>query len=201
MNSRDVPYFSQWESAGLASRFISGELQVRDDPSWATSGAASQDEYARWANHICGMACAKMILAAKTGTVWPTLELTKWAVESGAYVVDQDGIRGMIYAPFVEMAKARFGIEAKVVTGITAADLPAILRPGSLFIASVHPSIRWLQPPPPKKGGHLVLVTSADANEVVFHNPSGHTPETQKNAVAPLQMFGEFFAGRGILVL
>jgi hypothetical protein len=195
-----VPYFSQWESAGLASKFISGELQVRDDPSWSTSGAVSQDEYAQWANHICGMACAKMILAARTGTVWPSMALTRMAVESGAYVVDKDGIRGMIYAPFVEMAKSRFGIDAKVVTNITAAGLPSILQPGSLFIASVHPSIRWLRPPPPKKGGHLVLVTKADENAVVFHNPSGDTLETQENATAPLQMFGEFFAGRGVLI-
>jgi len=201
MNYGDVPYFSQWESAGLASRFISGELRVRDDPSWASSGAVSQDEYARWANHICGMACAKMILAAKTGTAWPTMELTRMAIESGAYVVEKDGIRGMIYAPFVEMTKSRFGIDATVVTGVSAFDLPSILQPGALFIASVHPSIRWLKPPPPKKGGHLVLVTRADADEVVFHNPSGHTRETQENATASLQMFDEFFAGRGILVL
>lgn len=200
MNYAGIPYFSQWESAELAPQFISGELQVGDDPLWSSSGAISQDEYAQWANHICGMACAKMVLAARTGIVHPTMALTRMAIEAGAYVVDDGAIRGMIYAPFAKMARSRFGIEAEVVTGITASELASILQPGSLFIASVHPSIRWLNPPPPKKGGHLVLVTKAGTDAIVFHNPSGHTPETQRNATAAPQLFDEFFAGRGILI-
>ena len=201
MNCSSVPYFSQWESAALASRFISGDIQVGDDPLWTSSGAASQAEYAEWANHICGMACLKMILAARTGTVYPTMELTRAAVEFGAYVIGEGGIRGMTYAPFVKMLKGRFGIDAQVVTGIDATGIVSILKPGSLFIASVHPSIRWLEPPPPKKGGHLVLVTGATPDKIVFHNPSGHTVETQVDAAAATGMFGEFFAGRGVLIL
>ena len=201
MNFPSVPYFSQWESAALAPQFISGELQVRDDPLWSSSGAISQHEYAQWANHICGMACLKMILAARTGTGYPTMELTRVALEFGAYVVREGTIHGMIYAPFVKMLKDRFGVAAEVVTGIDATAIASILKPGSLFIASVHPSIRWLEPPPPKKGGHLVLVTDASAERVVFHNPSGHTIEAQTDAVATTVLFDEFFAGRGVLIL
>ena len=72
-----VPYFCQWESAHLAGAIIRGELDLKDDPAWAGSGAADVDEYARWASHVCGMACLKMVLAARTGRVHPTLALAR----------------------------------------------------------------------------------------------------------------------------
>jgi len=139
-----VPYFSQWESADLAAGFISNKVRLKDDPLWRSSGAASIDEYAEWANHLCGMACFKMILAAHTGKLYPILELARLATELGAYVLKDGTLKGMIYAPAVEMLKDRFAIEARVITGVTAADLATIVRPGSLFIASVHPTVRWL---------------------------------------------------------
>ena len=126
-----IPYFSQWESADRAARIIAGELKVTEDPLWRNSGADSAAEYARWANHICGMACLKMILAARTGTVHPTMRLTRAAVEFGAYEVREGEIRGMIYAPMVEMVKNKFAIDAEVVTAIATADIASILRPGS----------------------------------------------------------------------
>lgn len=197
-----VPYFSQWESAKLAAQFISRELPLAADPLWRESGAATVEEYAEWANHICGMACLKMILAARTGATYSTLALTRMAIEFGAYFIREDrSIHGMIYAPAVKLLEERFGIDAEVVTGITANDIGNIVQPGALFIASVHPAIRWLEGPPPKKGGHLVLVTEATPIALTFHNPSGHTEETQRDAVATAGQFDEFFAGRGVLVL
>ncbi len=196
-----VPYFSQWESAALAPEFISRQRKLKDDPLWRNSGAATAEEYGEWANHVCGMACLKMILAARTGTVHPTMELTKAGIEFRAYVIEADTLRGMIYAPLVKMVKDRFDIDARVVTGIAAIDLAAIVQPGSLFIASVHPSIRWLKGPPPKKGGHLVLVTEATSAGVTFHNPSGDTEATQRDVFVRYEPFDEFFAGRGVLIL
>jgi len=198
--SQAIPYYCQWESAGAAARIIAGELDLAQDPLWANSGAASRQEYAEWANHICGMACLKMLLAARTGVVHPTLELARSALEFGAYVIKDGSIHGMIYAPFVEMAMSRFGIAAEVVTGVVAQDLVQILKPGSMFLASVHPSIRWGKPPPPKKGGHLVLITDISVEGVTFHNPSGHDVGSQENVALPLAAFSEFFAGRGVHV-
>ena len=195
-----VPYFSQWDSAELAPGFISREVRIEDDPLWRASGAGSVAEYAKWAHHVCGMACLKMILAARNATVHPTIDLARTAVEFGGYVIEDGTIRGLIYAPFVTMLKSRFGIQAEIVTGIRAADLASLVRPGSLFIASVHPSIRWLQGPPPKKGGHLVLITEAGPEGVVFHNPSGHTEAAQRDVAVANPEFETFFAGRGVLV-
>jgi hypothetical protein len=196
--ARPIPYYAQWESRDLAARIIAREVALADDPLWRNSGAASLAEYVEWANHVCGMACFKMVLAARGGVVRPTLELARIAVEFGGYVVKDGTIKGLIYAPFVEMARARFGMDAEVVTGVTAADLPAILPPGSMFMASVHPTIRWALPPPPKKGGHLVLVTSVTPGGVTFHNPSGHDLSTQEGVTLPLPLFDAFFAGRGV---
>ena len=130
-----------------------------------------------------------------------TIDLDRTALWFGWYVGEDGTIRGLIYAPFVSMLKIRFGIEAEVVTGIHAADLASLVRPGSLFIASVHPSIRWLRGPPPKKVGHLVLVTEAGPEGVVFHNPSGPTDAAQRDVAVANPGFERFFAGRGVLVL
>lgn len=67
-----------------------------------------------------------------------------------------------------------FDLEARVEVNKTAHILPGLMKESLFFMASVHPTIRWPDQEPPKKGGHLVLVTAADENGVTFHNPSGH---------------------------
>ncbi|NIL17363.1 hypothetical protein HBJ59_13195 [Pseudomonas sp. AN3A02] len=195
-----VPYFCQWESRLLAADIISGEKTVSEDPLWINSGARCVDEYALWANHVCGMACLKMLLAAKTGLVHSTFSLLEKALAYGAYVVDGESIHGMIYAPAIEMLNKEFGLKAQIVTGISAEEIKPMFTDGHFFIASVHPSIRWPEQEPPKKGGHLVLVTDATDDFLKFHNPSGHNSHSQENVVMNVESFGRYFAGRGILI-
>lgn len=197
----DAPYFSQWESAELAARFIADARALGDDPRWAASGARDVAEYAAWANHVCGMACLKMILAARTAQIWPILELARQATSYGAYVVEGETIRGMIYAPFVSYLRAAHGIVAEIVTAITAQDLPRIMMRAPFVIASVHPWIRTPDAPPPRMGGHLVLVTAATGDRITFHNPSGDSPATCADVTLTLATFGRFFAGRGVAIL
>lgn len=120
-----VPYFSQWESADLAPELVAGTATLREDPLWRASGAVTQDEYIEWANHVCGMACLKMVLAARLGRVEPTLTLARLATRYGAYEVGPQNIRGMIYAPFVAMLSAEYGLAAEVKTALPARALPA----------------------------------------------------------------------------
>lgn len=195
-----VPYYSQWESRTLAADIIEGRCALADDPKWATSGAVSLEEYAKWANHICGMACLKMILAARTGKAHETLKLARMALDYGAYRLKDGSIHGLIYAPFVEMVSKEFGIDAEVVTNVSTQNIPDILEEKALFIASVHPFIRWPKRPPPQKGGHLVLVTHSDARGLLFHNPSGHDETSQQDVLLDLNTFDHFFAGRGIKI-
>jgi len=199
-SNTDVPYFSQWESREHVLDFIEGRLASHDDPQWRRSGAPSVEAYAQWANQVCGLACLKMILAFKTGVVHDLFSLLAKARAYGAYVVEQDSIRGLIYAPFVKMLDKEFGIHAQVVTGITAAQVHPLRSDGRFFMASVHPSIRWPEREPAIKGGHLVLVTGSDEEQLTFHNPSGHDRETQENACVAVDTFERFFAGRGVLI-
>lgn len=195
-----VPYFCQWESAHLAGSFIRKERDLADDPAWRASGARDVEEYARWANHVCGMACLKMVLAARSGQIHPTLELARRCVPFGAYT-DRDGeIKGLIYAPFVHFVAEEFGLDAQVHVGLDTRELPAVLERADYFMASVHPDIRQTDQLPATKGGHLVLVTRATDTSVTFHNPSGEVGR-QVDVELPLAVFDAFFAGRGIAIL
>jgi len=73
LGASGVPYFSQWESAELAERFVDGSLDLADDPRWAVSGARTPAEYGYWASKVCGLACLKMILAWRGQPVPPTM--------------------------------------------------------------------------------------------------------------------------------
>lgn len=195
-----VPYFCQWESAHLAGDIIQGKLALAEDPAWRDSGARDVDEYARWASHVCGMACLKMVLAARDGRLYPTLELARGSLPYGAYTEEGEKINGMIYAPFVRYVAEEFGLEARVHVGLRADELPGLMAQAAYFMASVHPWIRWPERQPPKKGGHLVLITRATPDSVTFHNPSGE-PGTQVDVELPLAVFDEFFAGRGVAIM
>ncbi|WP_313624221.1 hypothetical protein [Achromobacter sp.] len=196
-----VPYFCQWESAHLAGEIIRKELDLADDPAWRDSGARHLEEYVRWASHVCGMACLKMVLAARTGHAYPTLELARRSIPYGAYVEEPDGgIKGLIYAPFVRYVADVFELQAQVRVDLPAAALPALMGQAEYFMASVHPWIRWPDREPPRKGGHLVLVTRATADTVTFHNPSGE-PDTQADVELPLAEFDRFFAQRGVAIM
>ncbi|MDE9430142.1 hypothetical protein [Xenorhabdus bovienii] len=195
-----VPYFSQWESFHLANDIIHYQLPLSHDPLWEQSGADSPEEYAKWANHICGMACLKMLLAARSGKIYPLLKLTKIATEYGAYQIEDEHIKGMIYAPVVSMLSEQFGIFSQIVTGMVAEKIHEVFTQDSLYIASVHPSIRWPTRLPEKKGGHLVLVTNATPEEITFHNPSGANTQSQIDVKMSVDIFGRFYAERGILI-
>jgi hypothetical protein len=202
MQSREVPFFSQWESPGMTLPVLAeGALALLRDPLWRNSGAETVEDYARWAVNVCGMACLKMILAAR-GEIHPTLELARACTAYGGYVVSEaDGsIKGLIYAPFVTFVAERFGLAAQTMTNLDIAAFPELLSKHQFFIASVSSGIRWPEREPPSKGGHLVLVTAASLAEVRFHNPSGHDPRSQANATLPLASFDRFFANRGIAV-
>jgi len=193
-----IPYFSQWEDPDAAAGIIAGDIALSDIALWPESGASSQEEFIEWANHVCGMCCLKMVLAAISGKVIPILQLTQRSLPYGAYVREGENIRGLIYAPFTEYVRQELGLSAQVRVDISAEEIAGQLEEHRFFIASVHPSIRIPDSLPPRKGGHLVLVTRADAQSVTFHNPSGHDLSSQQDVTLSVEHFARFFAGRGI---
>lgn len=199
--SLKIPYFSQWESPASAADILSRNKTLQDIEEWPRSGALSQDEFIEWANHVCGMCCLKMALAATTGEIVPILELTRRSLPYGAYVREGDNIRGLIYAPFVDFLQQELQIVGQVRVEMTAADIAAELEKNQFFIASVHPGIRHPEIAPPRTGGHLVLVTAVEQETLTFHNPSGHNEATQSNVKMPVSQFAQFFAGRGVALM
>ena len=196
-----VPYFAQWESPDLVHRFIHNPSTAASDPLWSQSGANSPAEYTRWSRHLCGIACLKMLLAAYHQRPYSTFDLMRLALKYGAYLDTQGEIKGLIYAPFLDMINKEFTLEGDIFTHREADELPGLLASADYLMVSVHPSIRSPQQAPPSRGGHLVLVTKVDIKDgVTFHNPSGDTAASQVNANLSIETFGEFFAGRGMMI-
>ncbi len=193
------PYFGQWETPGLIDAIINGACRAEDDPAWAASGAESPQDYARWAEHLCGVACLRMALAARGITPPRARDLARVLTRYGAYVEQADGfIRGLIYAPAITWLREAHGLASEIILDRAAEDIPPLLADGGLFIASVHPAIRRPAEPAPGTGGHLVLVFGAASGLLRLHNPSGHDAASQADARVPIGDFARFFAGRGI---
>ena len=87
--SLDVPYFSQWETPEMTLPVLAeGAAALHRDVRWKNSGAETIEEYARWAVNVCGMACLKMILAAR-GEAHPILSLARACTSYGGYVINE----------------------------------------------------------------------------------------------------------------
>ncbi|MFL1462882.1 hypothetical protein ACI6QG_11805 [Roseococcus sp. DSY-14] len=195
------PFFAQVATPRLLRRLAFGQGAFEDDPAWAQTGARSRAEYARWANHLCGMACLQMALGA-LGRPVPTIHALRRAVQRlGGYELQQDGsIRGLVYAGAVAWLR-RQGIPAEIILDQPAAAIPGWLAAGRLYVASVHPAIRTPAADPPQTGGHLVLVFGTDRQgRLRFHNPSGHLAATRRDARLDVPSFARFHAERGILL-
>jgi hypothetical protein len=200
MSSSEVLYVCQWATPELAADLIAGRATLAEDANWALSGAANRAEYVEWANHVCGMACLKMVLTHRDGTAPQLLELARRSLPYGAYVRDGERIKGLIYAPFVVFVREQFTLTAEVQVDLDEHQLPLLLEQHRYFIASVHPGIRQPALQPPARGGHLVLVFAADRYSVTFHNPSGDSLANRQKVTMSLADFGRFFAGRGIAI-
>lgn len=193
------PYFGQWETPALIGAIIAGDCRAEDDPAWAQSGAETPQDYARWAEHLCGVACLRMALAARGIMPPPARDLARVLTGYGAYVEEPGGfIRGLIYAPAITWLAETHAMPAEIILDRAAEDIPPLVAGGGLFIASVHPAIRRPAEDAPGKGGHLVLVFGAEQGALRLHNPSGHDAASQADARVPMADFARFFAGRGI---
>lgn len=195
-----IPYYSQWETPELAPGFVAGTLDPAADPNWAASGARTPAEYGFWSGRVCGLACLRMILAARGAPVPPMMRLVERALERKAYIPDGDRVIGLIYQPFADWVEADYGIGVTVVPVLTLGQICASASPATPVIASVHYSIRWPDCTPPHTGGHLVLVTGAGGGLLRLHNPSGLPGASQRDAVIAAADFARFFAGRGMII-
>ncbi|MGW4505833.1 C39 family peptidase [Streptomyces sp. NPDC004436] len=195
-----VPYFSQWESAGMVPEFVSGTMSAVDDPLWASSGAADAEEYAFWAPRMCGMACLRMALAHFGHPVPPSVPLVREALAAGAYIRSGDQVQGLIYAPFAAWVRSQWGLFAEARPELLVEEVDAEVASGRLVLLSVHKTIRVLAPQPQARGGHLVLAVGSGPDHITIHNPSGFPERSQQFHQVPKTDLGRFFAGRGVVL-
>jgi hypothetical protein len=196
---RSVPLVMQFASPELAEDILYGERDWTDDPRWLETGAPDLGSYGHWAVRWCGIACLRMALLARDDAAPSLYELAVGAKRYGAYSDAPGAPEGLIYRPFVDYVRAEHGLHAEVATDFAAPALCRSVQGGSLVIASVHPEIRRPQRPSPGRGGHLVLVTAAEADTLTFNDPSGHHLEARV-ATLPVVTFDTFFARRGVIL-
>jgi hypothetical protein len=193
-----IPWITQYATPSLIAAIAYEGHPPGDDPNWRASGAATQQEYARWCTRLCGMACLAMALTARDGQAPTLFTLLSGCLAYGGYVQEPGGgVKGLLYHPFSDYTRDRCQLDAEVITGLGPARLTRELDSGRLVIASVHKEIRRPELDPPSTGGHLVLVTGHQDGQVTFHNPSGHTPAAGI-ATLPTAAFDRFAAHRGV---
>lgn len=196
----EVPYYSQWESADLVPDLLAGRVKAEDDPFWRRFGAESAEEYAFWSWRICGMACLRMALEYWGLEPPNPMALVREFEDAGAYVRRDDGVDGLIYAPFASRAAERWGLETEVRGELAAEEIPRFLNDGKLVMLSVHPSIRVPGSTPPGRGGHLVLAVGCSPGHLQIHNPSGLPGTSQRFAEVAWPELLAFYAGRGVVL-
>lgn len=197
----EVPYHAQWASPELVPAIVGRTLRAADDPRWAEHGASTPEEYEWWSWQLCGVACLRMALGHWGLDVPSPMRLAADCVRAGAYVHRADGgLDGLVYAPFADYVRARWGLTAEVRPDLPADQIAGHVAAGRLVILSVHSSIRVLDPAPPRQGGHLVLAVGTDGRCLLIHNPSGLPGRSQEYAEVPWRDLGRFYAGRGIVL-
>jgi Peptidase_C39 like family len=195
-----VPYFAQWESPELVSSIVSGRISAADDPRWRDWGTDCVDEYAFWARRTCGVACLRMVLAHRSGAAPPPAkELKDDCLAAGAYVVEGTGVRGLVYAPFVDYVGRRWDLKATVETDLGVDLMADSIRSGHLVMLSVHRDICTPEVRVTERGGHLVLVIGVWSSGLVVHDPSGVANRSQSFVRLSYAQIEMFSAARGVV--
>ncbi len=197
----DPPFVCQFAKPEHSELSLRKELDPKDDPHWAESGATSQDRYADWAFTMCGMASAAMALGYFHGKDLKPAEMAEDALRAGVYRNEHDGLSGMRFREFSKWI-SKYDLRADVYTRLSIRGIRCALSEGKLVMVSVNPNIRGFNTAPERqKGGHLVLVTGYNSDSISINNPSGFTSTaTQVNHRLSLEEFSRHYAGRGVLL-
>ncbi len=170
-----------------------------DDPLWRNSGARDAADYARWAEHLCGVACLRMALAARGIAPPRALDLARELTARGGYVEGPDGaIRGLIYGPAADWLREAHGIAAAIRLDLRRRRSRRCC--GAAGCSSPRSFRRCAGRTASRRRAAAISCWSSRprAMSCAFHNPSGDTAATQADARLPLDRFARFYAERGI---
>lgn len=193
----NVPYRCQWADRNIVDGLVAGVSDAREDQERDSFGFSNAGEYEFWARRTCGLACLESYLTYM-GISFPNrASLVDEALETGAYIREPDGVKGLLYRPFLSWILKRFDIKGTLMEGCDSAEIATVVQTGAMVMCSVSSQIRDPRIAHPRRGGHLVLVHGADCATLRFHNPSGYRA-CQENVQIEKQTFDKFFAHRGI---
>ncbi|MFE7837300.1 peptidase [Streptomyces sp. NPDC057474] len=173
---------TQYASAHLITRIAYLGYDPADDPNWPLSGAPSHAAYSKWCRHICGIACLRMALLHRSDDAPSLFTLLAGARRYGAYVQQDDEIKGLIYAPFARYVEDTHQMAATVHGHLDPADLLALLDEGRMVMTSVSREIRRPGLDPERRGGHLVLAIGHDNGGSSTAIPAAIPPRPVKRA-------------------
>jgi len=162
-------------------------------------GFISDKQYEFWACRTCGLACFESYMRYLKLDLPHRAKLVEEAIAYGAYIVRPDGVDGLIYRPFINLIKDKYGISGRLMVGCSVEDVAKEVASGAMVMCSVSPEIRNPAAESARKGGHLVLVHGADDRHFRLHNPSGYS-WNQENMLIEHGNFERFFAGRAIIL-
>lgn len=203
------PYISQWANPRFNEQILAGDDPCAD-PDWQRlSGFSDAATYRFWSKRICGIACFQSLLLYRQMLGWDAdaaiasrFAIWRRAMAANAYLPQPDGsVKGLIYAPFVEMVGRLYGIPARVDPRINRESLADYLARRMAVMLSVTPKIRQaagFNPDAGRPGGHLVLCYALEQGRVWFNNPSAIETAPYHSAL-PLAVFFSYCAGRGVV--
>lgn len=139
------------------------------------SGFPDAASAAEWEHNCCGIACARMVLKARTGHEPGYWSLLQAGLTRGAYIE-----AGWIHRGLVQLI-GEHGVRGRAHRNKTVDDLEKAVAQGSLCIASVTVLFLGGKPhrdtgQPHRRGGHLVLAFAGPSGELLCHHPSSLEP-------------------------
>ena len=191
---------SQWQDLDANEQIIRHGLSPTDLPGWREQQYPWASACNFWSSRICGLACLESVLTFLGEPVPARYELICRAVQHGVYRANpHGGVDGLLYQPFCDWVKKDFGLDCLVAAPSSLSEILLSVGTSSMVMASVSSQIRDWPSTPTRRGGHLVLITGHDPEDVVFHNPSG-VAGCASGVRMSRKEFDQFFASRGVVM-
>ncbi len=166
--------------------------QLMTESNYESDGFSSFNEADFWRKRICGIVCAKMVIAHFTHQIIPLRTLLNLGLEKKAYM---SGV-GWIHKGLADIAAHYYLIATCRSVGQDLTEIEDSINSGALVIASVSDGFN-----PFKQGGHLTLIIGNKTNSFMVHNPSRESGYQWPNYEISKENFLKSFSVRGNVVI
>lgn len=210
--SYKINYYSQWESRNLNKRIELHAMEASEDPLWKNSGADSKEEYQRWSENICAIACFKMILD-NFGLISKnvkSISLAKQSAEYGAYKYkdNKQKIEGIFWKPFQKFILEKYNIKSCIVNCLTVPKMSRLLIDNQIVFLSVSPFFHYSNKKVKitKRTGHVILVHGFISKNGIIQgffvkDPGAWTENNSQEYFVDTKKLLLYYSGRAFIIL